>query len=122
MEILLADDSPEVRSALRLLLEQEPLLATVTETSDMQSLLAYLGKCCPKIVLLDWELPGLWRGDIPVLKQAYCTQMKVIAMSSKYEARKEALAAGVDAFVSKTEPPEQIISTLYSLASSQVQD
>jgi len=122
MEILLADDSPEVRSALRLLLEQEPLLATVTETSDMQSLLAYLGKCCPKIVLLDWELPGLRRGDIPVLKQAYCTQMKVIAMSSKYEARKEALAAGVDAFVSKTEPPEQIISTLYSLASSQVQD
>jgi CheY-like chemotaxis protein len=41
--------------------------------------------------------------------------MKIIALSSKYEARQEALAVGVDAFVSKTEPAELVLTTLYSL-------
>ena len=118
MKILLADDSPEVRSALRLLLEQEPLPAVVTEASEMKSLLAQLHEECPEFLLLDWELPGLRREDIRVVLQTDCPQMKVIALSSKYEARQAALSAGVDAFVSKAEPPEKILSTLDSLASS----
>ena len=124
MKILLADDSPEVRSALRLLLEQEPLPAVVAvaEVSDMKSLLAHLREGCPEFLLLDWELPGLRCGDIRVILQADCPQMKVIAMSSKYEARQAALSAGVDAFVSKAEPPEKILSTLHSLASTQVKN
>jgi len=119
MKILLADDSPEVRSALRLLLEQEPLPAVVTEVSEMKSLISQLREECPEFLLLDWELPGLRREDIHVVLQTGCPQMKVIALSSKYEARQAALSAGVDAFVSKAEPPEKILSTLHSLASSQ---
>jgi len=115
MEILLADDSLEVRSALRLLLEQEYKSAIVTEISDRRSLIAHLNKSCPDVVLLDWELPGFKREDIQDLLQACCPQMKVIAMSSKYEAHKEARTAGVNAFVSKAEPPEKILSTLNSL-------
>lgn len=117
MEILLADDSLEVCSALRLLLEQEPLSAIVTEISDMQSLLAHLNESCLDVVLLDWELPGLKCDDIQVSLKKYCPHMKVIAMSSRYEARKEALTAGVDAFISKSEPPEQILFTLRSFVS-----
>ena len=115
MNILIADDNPEVRSALRLLLELDHLPANVVEVSKMQDLLAYLNENCPALVLLDWELPGLERSDIRTLLQAGCPQMKLIALSSKYEAHQDALAAGVDAFVSKTEPPEQILSTLHSL-------
>jgi DNA-binding NarL/FixJ family response regulator len=39
----------------------------------------------------------------------------VIAMSSRPEARGAALAAGVDQFVSKSAPPEQVISTLQAV-------
>ncbi len=114
MKILLADDNPEVRSALRLLLEQEPILAMVMEVTDTQGLLAHLRENCPMVILLDWELPGLHSSDFLVLVRSRCPEMKVIALSSKFEARQEALAAGVDAFVSKAEPPEKILSAVCS--------
>lgn len=115
MKLLIADDNPEVRSALRLLLEQEPLQALVIEAADTQSVLAHLSESCPIAILLDWELPGLHKNGVLQELHAYCQNVKIIALSSKYEARREALATGVDAFISKTEPAEQIISTLCSL-------
>lgn len=118
MYILLADDNPEVRSALRLLLEQEPVSASILEASDLQSLLAYLRESCPVAVLLDWELPGSKRSELLSMLHSCCPEMKVIALSSKYEARHEALAAGVDAFVSKAEPSELVLTALYSLLPS----
>jgi CheY-like chemotaxis protein len=115
MKILLADDNPEVRSALRLLLEQEPVLATVTEAADTQALLGRFSENCPTVVLLDWELPGLHTSDFLMTVRTHCPETKIIALSSKFEARQQALAARVDAFVSKAEPPEKILSTLWSL-------
>jgi DNA-binding NarL/FixJ family response regulator len=112
MRILLADDNPEVRSALRLLLEQELIQVLVSEVSDTQGFVEYLEKDCPGVVLLDWELPGLPESKILMELLSPCSNMKVIALSSKFEARQAALAAGVDAFVSKAEPPEMILSAL----------
>jgi DNA-binding NarL/FixJ family response regulator len=118
MKLLIADDNPEVRSALRLLLEQEPLQALVMEASDVQGVLARLSKSCPTVILMDWELPDLHKNGVLQELHSYCQNVKVIALSSKYEARQEALAIGVDAFISKTEPAEQILSTLRSLVES----
>lgn len=115
MKLLIADDNPEVRSALRLLLEQEPLQALVVEAPDIQGVLAHLSEGCPTAILLDWELPGLHKNGVLQELRSRCQNVKIIALSSKYEARREALAIGVDAFVSKTEPPEQILTTLNSL-------
>jgi DNA-binding NarL/FixJ family response regulator len=115
MCILLADDNPEVRSALRLLLEQEPTPVIVKEVSDAKGLFLHLEDNCPRAVLLDWELPGSDKHEILVALRAHCPAMKVIALSSRFEARQEALTAGVDAFISKAEPPELILSTLCSL-------
>jgi len=115
MEILLADDNPEVRSALRLLLEQDPLPIIVMEISDTQGLFASLRENCPLAVLLDWELPEFHGKDALDAIHSFCPGMKVIAMSSRYEARHEALRAGADAFISKAEPAEQILATLYAL-------
>jgi CheY-like chemotaxis protein len=114
MKILVADDNHEVRSALRLMLEQEPILAIVMEVENIQGLLAHLSENCPTVVLLDWELPGLRNSDFLMRVRSRCPETKVIALSSKFEARQQALAARVDAFVSKAEPPEQILSTLWS--------
>lgn len=115
MKILIADDNPEVRSALRLLLEQDTLPTTVLEVSDTSSLFVCLKEYCPKVVFLDWELPGFQRDDNYMRLRSRCPRTKVIALSSKFEARQEAVKAGVDAFISKSEAPEKILSTLYTL-------
>lgn len=112
MRVLLADDQSKVRSALRLLLEQQPDLNILGEAVDAQSLLDWVSVVCPDVVLLDWELPGLGTNSLlPTLRQL-CPHLKVIALSGRLEARGAALSAGADAFVSKGEPPERLLAAV----------
>jgi len=115
---LLADDQSKVRSALRLLLEQQPDIHILGEAVDSTGLLDWVKVTCPDVVLLDWELPGLKAGDLstcsgqgllPTLREL-CPCLKVIALSGRPEARQAALDAGVDAFVSKGDPPERLLA------------
>jgi DNA-binding NarL/FixJ family response regulator len=111
MRILLADDQPEVRSALRLLLENEPGLQVVAEATERERLLKQVELTCPDLVLLDWELPGLNANFLPHLRLRFPSVM-VIALSGRPEARRAALTAGVDAFVSKGDPPDKLLMAL----------
>jgi DNA-binding NarL/FixJ family response regulator len=59
MRVLLVDDHVWLRSALRLLLEQETGLEVVGEVSDASLLLDQMAQVHPNLLLLDWELPML---------------------------------------------------------------
>lgn len=112
MHILLADCQPKVRFALRVLLDRQPGLESVGEAVDAEGLLAKIETAHPDLVLLSWELPGLAEvGSISALRRVY-SQQKVIVLSGRVEVRKEALAAGADAFVSKTDPPERLLDAI----------
>jgi DNA-binding NarL/FixJ family response regulator len=87
----------------------------VGEAAEAETLLAHLETTQPDIVLLDWELPGRQAGGgLPALR-AVCPQLRVIALSGRLEARRAALAAGAEAFVSKGSPPDQLLATLRAL-------
>ncbi len=113
MHILLADNQAEVRSALRFLLEQEPGMCVIGEAAEAEALLAQEAAIQPDLVLLDWELPGS-RPAYLLAALRIRRRTIVIALSGRLEARQEALNAGVDAFVSKGEPPERLLATLYA--------
>jgi DNA-binding NarL/FixJ family response regulator len=113
MHILLADNQGEVRSALRFLLEQEPGMWVVGEAAEAEALLAQEAAVQPDLVLLDWELPGSQPTDLLAALRVRRRTI-VIALSGRPEARQQALNAGVDAFVSKGEPPERLLATLYA--------
>ena len=110
MRILLADDEDKVRSALRLLLEQEPGLNVVAEADG---LLAEVQAAAPEVVLLEWKLPGLSAAILWKLR-SFCPGVGLVAMSGRSEARLAALNAGADAdaFVGKGEPPEGLLAAL----------
>lgn len=122
MRVFLADDQARVRSALRLLLEQERGLCVVGEAAEAEELLAQLKATRPDLMLLDWELPGLSLTNsvgpgnhlLSVLHVFY-PNLRVIALSGRPEARQAALAAGADAFVSKGDPPERLLTTLRTM-------
>lgn len=112
MRVLLADDQPPVRSALRLLLEHGLGLQNVAEVSDAQSMFTFIQTTPPDLILLDWELPGLSKINLlPTLHDCY-PELLVIALSVQEEACPRALAAGMTAFVSKGEGPEQLVKIL----------
>jgi CheY-like chemotaxis protein len=111
VRILVADDQHEVRSALRFLLEQERGLYIVAEAVDAQELVARTTATSPDLVLLDWELPGLKDGTLAALRRTH-PGLRVVALSGRPEARRAALAAGADAFVSKANPPERLLAAI----------
>lgn len=106
MRILLADDQASVRSALRLLLEQSLNGEIVGECADATSLLQTIAHAEPDVILLDWELPGLPAVQLMRLLRFEKPGVSIIALSSRPEASRQAVSAGVDAFVSKNAPPE----------------
>lgn len=109
MRVLLADDQPKVRLALRLLLEQQEGIGEIGEAVTGDDLLALAEAKKPDLLLLDWELPGMAMAELlPTLLET-CPRLYVITLSSHPEAGPAALAAGANAFVSKTDPPEDLL-------------
>ncbi len=112
MRILLADDNPEVRSALRLLLEHEEGLQIVGEAHDVRSMLEQLSSRPFDVVLLDWELPTVRSLHLLRVMRYLRPDVRVVALSGRLNARGESLSAGADAFVSKGDPPTALLSVL----------
>ena len=113
MRILIADDQPSVRFAMRVLLRRQPGLKVTGEAVDAQDLLARIEVTCPDLVLLDWELPGLLAGgELVSALRRVCPELSIVALSGRPEARQVAEAVGVDAFVSKVDPPERLLAAI----------
>jgi len=112
MRILLADNQPKVRFALRVLLEQHAGHEVEGEAVDAEGLLAQVELACPDLVLFAWGLPGRAAADLLLALRELCPDTFVIALSGRPEARRAALAAGADGFVSKTDPPERLLAAI----------
>jgi DNA-binding NarL/FixJ family response regulator len=120
MRILLADNQARVRFALRALLDQQPGLTVVGEASEVGDTLLQVKTVQPDLVLLDWDLRGSWNNlhllvgvtELLLALHKVCPAVKIIALSARPELRPAILAAGVDAFVSKTDPPERLLAAI----------
>jgi DNA-binding NarL/FixJ family response regulator len=115
LRILIADDNPAIRSALALLLETRLNATIVGEADQMELLLTKVARLQPDIVILDWELPGLpEKSRIAALRMLQPT-LKVVVTSSRPEDTQQALTAQADSYVSKTQPPEQVVQAIQSI-------
>jgi DNA-binding NarL/FixJ family response regulator len=111
-KILLADDNTDLRSALRLMLETRLGFEVITEARDMEHVLAQVEDSRPDCIILDWELPGRPTRERVTVLRALVSGLKVIALSARPESKTEADSENVDAFLCKTEPPEQIMEVI----------
>jgi len=112
VRVLIADDEPQVRSALQFVLEQEPGIAVVGEAGDAAEALVLAAARRPDLALLDWELPGQNGTSALAGLLAVEPGMKVIVLSGRPDVQWEALATGAAAFVCKVEPPERLLAAM----------
>lgn len=115
MRIVLADDQVSVRSALRLLLEEEPGLNVVAEAADATGLLLAVADNEPDLVLLDWELPGLPPTQLLRLLRFERPKLKIIALSGRPESTLAARDADIQGFVSKNEPAQRVLCSVRAM-------
>ncbi|HWE60188.1 MAG TPA: response regulator transcription factor, partial [Chloroflexota bacterium] len=105
----MAETQADVRSAVRLLLTHDLGLQVVGEVAGAADLWLRLQEVTPDLLLLEWELPGAGSGAGLARLRALYPDMRVVVLSGHSEARRHALTAGADAFVSKADSPEQLI-------------
>lgn len=113
--VVIADDELSLHSALRLLFAHEPGVAVVGDAAEAGSARQKAAALRPDLLLLDWELPGTTGVVLVDELRAAAPAMRIIALSSRPEARPAALAAGADAFVSKGDPPDRLLEAMRGL-------
>ena len=109
MRILIADNQPKVRFALRVALERRPGDKTISEAVDAADLMAQSLVICPDLALIDWELTGMPPADLLTQLYKTCNKVHTIILSSRAETRDQAMAAGASAFVCKCDAPEELL-------------
>ena len=112
MQILLADNQPQVRFGLGVLLEHQSGIEVVGEAANARDLLAQSKTACPDLILLDWKLPKMQAETLLAKLRKICPNVIVIALSGRPEARQAALDAGADGFVGKYELPEKLLAAI----------
>jgi DNA-binding NarL/FixJ family response regulator len=116
--VLLAESDPDVRTALRLVLERMPRFVLVGQSENVEALLRDSALLQPELILVDLDLRGMRLDDH--LANLLSHGVTTIALSTHDEYRQLALAAGAAAFVCKGESPRKLLETLESVSAPRV--
>ena len=112
MKILIADSHDQVRFALRVMLSRQSGLEVAGEAADGPQLLALVRAETADLVLVDWELPGLAGvGGLTAIHGAG-PSLRLVVLTSQLGVRQAAAGNGVDAFVSKGDPPGRLLAVI----------
>lgn len=114
MNILLADDRSKVRFALRVLLEQQNDWKVVAEAADAEELFDCTRAHLPDLALVDADLPGLQAEWLPALRRLH-PALRVVVLSEKLLVGVSDPTGLTEAFASKINPPERLLSVIRAL-------
>lgn len=109
--VLIIDDDPDMRKLLRTTLESD---YRVFEAFDGASGLRLAAAEPPDIVVLDWQLPGKWGGDVLAELKRRTPHLPVVVLTAHQSPSTEIIAAGLEAsaFLRKPFSPLELASVL----------
>lgn len=112
--VVLADDHAVVRSALRMLLEDEPDMQVVAEAGDAEAATRYVRGHRPTVLILDINMPGgSGLAAIPQIRnESPETQIVMLTMQGETASAREALQAGVLGYISKDAASDELVTAV----------
>jgi DNA-binding NarL/FixJ family response regulator len=115
MRFLIVDDTSRARKSMRALLDVWYQTNEVCEATNGAEAIQLIEDFQPDVVLLDARMPRM--GGLEATRQIKMKwpQVKIIILSVFLDYQELALAAGADAFVSKSDSPEKLRKTLAEL-------
>jgi DNA-binding NarL/FixJ family response regulator len=114
--VMIADDHPIIRSAIRKYITKKPFIDLVGEANNGLELLELIKESCPDIAIIDLEMPEMNGYDtISVLSKKF-PEIKSIAFSGFLDSvnQQRAISLGVFSTVSKNDPPQVLIEAVES--------
>jgi len=120
--ILLVDDHPLIRQAVRETLEQENDLAVCGEAADAAETLTVIPTLRPALVLLDLSLGDSNGMDLIPRMLALDPSIRILVLSMHDEAlyAERSIHAGARGYVNKRENPETIVKAVRTVLAGQV--
>lgn len=112
IRVLIADDQERARKSLTALLSTWSRIGEAREASNGREAVQMVNELQPDMVLIDVRMPELDGLKATAQIKALWPQVKVIVLSMYAEYRLEALAAGADAFVPKSEASNTLLPLL----------
>jgi DNA-binding NarL/FixJ family response regulator len=116
IRIVIADDQPNFRRALRMLLEKEPDLCVVAEAGNGVNGIKLVEKHNPDVILMDLNMPGM--GGLAateiIMSRFPDTRVITLSMYSDDSMRTISSQTGACYFLSKDCSPKEIIAAIRS--------
>lgn len=112
LRVLIVDNQLRARQSMRALLNAWYQFGEVREASNGTAAVKMTEEFQPDLILIDARMPEMNGLEATKLIKARWPQIKVIVLSMYSDYESEALAAGADTFVNKSDPPEKLRETL----------
>jgi two-component system, NarL family, nitrate/nitrite response regulator NarL len=112
MRTILADGEPSVRHALRLLLTQHLGVQVVGEVGGAGPLQRRVEEEQPDLLVVAWNLVADNAPAAFAALRRSSPGLHIVVLGLRPETQKAAVAAGADGFVSKVDPPEEVVRAL----------
>ncbi|MBH1939192.1 response regulator transcription factor [Streptomyces sp. AV19] len=118
MRVLIAEDEPLIRYALRTMIESAEDITVVGEADDGAEAVSLAGEEQPDVVLMDVCMRPVGGVDATRQMRRVCPEARVLIVTSHYDGTLvgEALEAGAGGFVLKTASPEQLLRAVRTVA------
>ena len=121
IRVLITDDHPQFRRALRYFLELDPAIDIIGEASSGQQACSMAQEGRAQVVCVDWRMAGM--NGIETIGQLLRTMphIRIIALSAGFEEGVEAamLAAGAACFINKERVSDQLLPAIHALFAQQ---
>src|SRR3954466_14716349 len=114
IRVLIADDHPLVREAIKVRLSVEDDFEVVGEAGDGRTALDSVKTLAPQLVILDLHMPGLSGSELVTAMRGAAPASRILVLTGSLERRmvRDVLAAGADGYVLKEDETEELVSAL----------
>jgi DNA-binding NarL/FixJ family response regulator len=118
IRVLIADDHPLVREAVKVRLSVEDDLEVVGEVSDGRQAVESSQALAPDLVVLDLHMPGLSGIELVSAMRDAAPGSRILVLTGSLERHtvRDVLAAGADGYVLKEDETEELVSALRRVA------
>jgi DNA-binding NarL/FixJ family response regulator len=120
IQVLIADDSPDIRAMLSLHLKFDSRFSVVGQAEDGEEAVKLVGELSPDLLLLDLGMPGLDGLEVLSRTRSGNPGMKIAILSGfpAEQLEAHALSLGADVYLEKTNSLKTLCDQLYALAAS----
>jgi len=117
--VLLVEDHEVVLEGLRALLQTQPDIEVVGETSDGCSAVTMARNMSPNVVVMDVSLPGQngFRATLQIRRASKETQVLVLSSYDDLECVEQMIDAGASGFLSKRSVANQLVDAIRAVRS-----